>query len=112
MYPKFSLFSSSFARPTGTDTFCLIRKLSRDATVKGFSFSGPISFRWCALSHERAKCSDFTDHVKMMAQTMNLSVAASCVDGNSADDCIKKIYKKEADLVTLDGGNIHEAGKF
>ena len=48
----------------------------------------------------------------MMAQTMNLSVAASCVDGNSTDDCIKKITKKEADLVTLDGGNIHEAGKF
>lgn len=48
----------------------------------------------------------------MMAQTMNLNVAASCVDGNSADDCIKKIIKKEADLVTLDGGNIHEAGKF
>ena len=48
----------------------------------------------------------------MMAQTMNLNVAASCVDGNSADDCIEKINKKEADLVTLDGGNIHEAGKF
>ena len=48
----------------------------------------------------------------MMAQTMNLSVAASCVEGNSADDCIKKIKNKEADLVTLDGGNIHEAGKF
>ncbi|CAH3041375.1 unnamed protein product [Pocillopora meandrina] len=76
-----------------------------------YAYSGPISFRWCALSHERAKCSNFTNHVKMMAQTMNLNVAASCVNGNSADDCIKKIIKKEADLVTLDGGNIHEAGK-
>ena len=112
MYPTFRLFSSTFAKPTGTDTFYLIRKLYRDATVKGFSFSGSINFRWCALPVEKAKCSNFTDHVNTMAQTMNLNVAASCVDGNSADDCIEKINKNEADLVTLDGGNIHEAGKF
>lgn len=43
---------------------------------------------------------------------MNLSVVVSCVDGNSIDDCIKKIIKKEVDLVMLDGGNIYEVGKF
>lgn len=70
-----------------------------------------INFRWCALPKEKAKCDDFMKHVNTTAQTINLTVKASCVDGANADDCMEKINKGEADLVTLDGGNTYSAGE-
>lgn len=70
-----------------------------------------ISFRWCALPKEKAKCDDFMKHVNTTAQNMTLNVKASCVDGTDADDCMEKINKGEADLVTLDGGNTYSAGE-
>lgn len=71
-----------------------------------------IKFRWCALSAEKDKCNEFKDKVMAVAKNLTLSVNASCVDGSSTDDCIQKINNDEADLVTLDGGNIYAAGKL
>ena len=57
-----------------------------------------------------AKCEDFIKHVKMTAQNQSLDV--KCVNTSSHEKCIEKIKSKEADLVTLDGGDVYTAGKI
>ncbi|XP_067053784.1 melanotransferrin-like [Acropora muricata] len=79
--------------------------------VMQFSCSAATSFRWCITAAEKMKCSDFIKYVKMTAQEANISITASCVGGTSYDDCVTKISKGQADLVTLDGGSVFEAGK-
>lgn len=48
----------------------------------------------------------------MTAQEANINITASCVGGTSYDDCVTKISKGQADLVTLDGGSVFEAGRM
>lgn len=69
-----------------------------------------MSFRWCALPKEQAKCADFIKYVNMTAQSLNLHVTTECVAGSSSDDCITKIDNNQADLVTLDGRKVYDAG--
>ena len=57
-----------------------------------------------------AKCEDFIKHVKMTAQNQSLDV--KCVNTSSHEKCIEKIKSKDADLVTLDGGDVYTAGKI
>ena len=49
-------------------------------------------------------------HVNETAQNKSLEVAIGCVDGSDVDDCVTKIKNKAADLVTLDGGHLYQAG--
>lgn len=66
--------------------------------------------RWCTISDkEQAKCDDFKYFLNQLGNDPN--VTASCVQGGSAIDCMKKIKNGEADLITLDGGEIYRAGK-
>ena len=39
-------------------------------------------------------------------------MAASCVAGNTTEDCMTKIKDGQADLVTLGGGDIYKAGRL
>lgn len=48
----------------------------------------------------------------MAAQNLTLDVTVSCVNGSTTDDCIAKIKNNQADLVTLDGGKVYDAGKI
>ena len=45
-----------------------------------------------------------------IALNKSLDVSASCAEGSSYDDCAAKIKDDKADLVTLDGGRVYEAG--
>ena len=67
--------------------------------------------RWCTKSSEEtAKCNAFKTPLEKLANESNLSVKLSCVQEKSAVDCMKKIKNGEADLITLDGGEIFIAG--
>ena len=46
----------------------------------------------------------------MTAQTKSLPVAVECVNASTHEKCIEKIKSGDADLVTLDGGDIYAAG--
>ncbi|XP_068721818.1 melanotransferrin-like [Montipora capricornis] len=77
-----------------------------------FAQSAQISFKWCVKSSlEKNKCDDFVKYVKETAKNASMEVTALCVVGISADDCATKIKNNEADLITLDGGRVYDAGK-
>lgn len=52
------------------------------------------------------------NHVRTTAQEAKITVTTDCVDGASYDDCVTKISSSAADLVTLDGGRVFEAGRM
>lgn len=69
--------------------------------------------RWCTISaKETEKCNDFKTVIPTLATQAGLSdVTFSCVPGSNALDCMKKIQSGQAELITLDGGEILTAGK-
>ena len=67
--------------------------------------------RWCTTSSkETAKCIAFKTPLEKLANDSSLTVEVSCVEGTSAVDCMIKIQEGDADLITLDGGEIYLAG--
>ena len=65
--------------------------------------------RWCTVSDkEQQKCSEFQTVLEKLGKESNVN--ASCVQDNSTINCMKKIKNGEADLITLDGGEISRAG--
>ena len=64
--------------------------------------------RWCTTSdEEQSKCSDFKDALK----NIDIAITPGCVKAGSAVECMKKISDGDADLITLDGGDVYKAGK-
>ena len=69
--------------------------------------------RWCTKSNlETAKCNATKAPMEQLASANSLSIIFSCVQGTSAANCVDKIKKREADLITLDGGEIYTAGNL
>lgn len=64
--------------------------------------------RWCTTSDaEQNKCNDFKDVLKKIDN----DTTPECVQASTAVECMNKINKGQADLITLDGGDIYKAGK-
>ncbi|KAE8290915.1 Serotransferrin Precursor [Larimichthys crocea] len=65
------------------------------------------SIKWCAVGvAEMAKCG-----VWSMNSVTGGQPDIECQNAVTADDCVKKIMRKEADAITLDGGQVYTAGK-
>ena len=65
--------------------------------------------RWCTVSDkEQQKCNNFTTVLSQLGNDSN--VEPSCVQAANAIECMKKIKDGNADLITLDGGEIYRAG--
>ena len=63
--------------------------------------------RWCTTSDkEQTKCNDFKVELKKLANDST----PGCVQAANAIECMKKIKSGDADLITLDGGEIYTAG--
>nr|XP_005489599.2 ovotransferrin [Zonotrichia albicollis] len=63
------------------------------------------SVRWCTISSvEEKKCNSLKD------QMQQENFAFSCLQKASYLDCIKAISNSEADAISLDGGQVFEAG--
>jgi len=64
--------------------------------------------RWCTISdQEQQKCIEF----KNKLQEIDNATTPGCVQATNAVECMKKIAAGDADLVTLDGGDVYKAGK-
>ena len=76
-----------------------------------FPTASSINFRWCAKSTEMGKCQEFIKYVSKTATKKGIPVTdLSCVNGSTSDICMTFIKDDKADLVTLDGGRVYEAG--
>ncbi|CAH1784042.1 unnamed protein product [Owenia fusiformis] len=64
--------------------------------------------RWCVIStHEMRKC----ESMIQAFSAKNLKPVLDCILGISTDDCMQKISQGDADLMTLDAGDIYKGGK-
>ncbi|TRY93686.1 hypothetical protein DNTS_029396 [Danionella cerebrum] len=74
------------------------------AALRGGKLEDPASDRkiqWCTVGHaEQQKCDSLQQIPRL-----------ECRTESSVDDCIKKIMRKEADAITVDGGQVYIAGK-
>ncbi|XP_063662600.1 melanotransferrin isoform X7 [Pan troglodytes] len=69
---------------------------------------GGMEVRWCATSDpEQHKCGNMSEAFR----EAGIQPSLLCVQGTSADHCVRLIAAQEADAITLDGGAIYEAGK-
>ena len=65
--------------------------------------------RWCTTSdEEQSKCHNFTEVLKKIDSTTE----PGCVKAENAVECMRKISGGDADLITLDGGDVYKAGKI
>lgn len=70
-----------------------------------------VNMTWCVSETEMNKCREMMRYVKQYAAAgEGVQVNTECAYGLDSMECIKKIEKGEADLVTLDGGFIFTAG--
>lgn len=59
---------------------------------------------------EEKKCQDFKKALPGLAKIAGVDITPDCVNGSGDEDCMKKIKDNKADFITLDGGDIYQAG--
>uniref|UniRef100_UPI003AB0B1DA serotransferrin-like n=1 Tax=Centroberyx gerrardi TaxID=166262 RepID=UPI003AB0B1DA len=80
----------------GAEYMSIIRSLNKEQA------SGAI--KWCAVGQaETAKCNTW--------RMENDMTTIECQNGDSVEDCLRKILRKEADAIAVDGGQVYTAGK-
>lgn len=68
----------------------------------------PTQMRWCTTSQpENAKC----NQMKLAFDSAFIKPSVVCVAGQSSVDCVEKLRRGEVDLITLDSGDLYNAGK-
>ncbi|XP_072027550.1 melanotransferrin-like [Amphiura filiformis] len=76
-------------------------------TIQGINKCPSNTLRWCVISdQELDKCRAMSAAFKVKGLTPEIS----CFREMDHDGCMKSIYDDEADVVTLDGGDIFQAG--
>ncbi|XP_056420384.1 serotransferrin-A-like [Hyla sarda] len=75
---------------------------AQDTDIGELELLSDEKIRWCTQGkEEKSKCDTWTIASKG---------AIECVEASSAEECIVKILKGEADAATFDGGYLHTAG--
>ncbi|KAF4117078.1 hypothetical protein G5714_001631 [Onychostoma macrolepis] len=88
--------------PKSTDSFLYLKEDYYKAMqgIKGIKALPKNKVEWCAIGHqEKTKCDNLPDS------------PMDCRMASSVDECIKKIMRREADAVAVDGGQVYIAGK-
>lgn len=97
--------------PANTDSFLylgaeymsIVRSLKKEQTPAITSSA----IKWCAVGHaETAKCDTWS-----INSVDDDGTDIECQNGNTVEDCLKKIMRKEADAMAVDGGQVYTAGK-
>ncbi|KAF3699356.1 Serotransferrin Precursor [Channa argus] len=98
--------------PANTDTFLylgaeymsIIRSLKKEPILATSSKD----IKWCAVGHaETAKCDQWSINSVGDGTTSSIE----CQRAETVEECLKKIMRKEADAVAVDGGQVYTAGK-
>ncbi|GAA6234478.1 serotransferrin-like [Lates japonicus] len=98
--------------PANTDSFLylgaeymsIVRSLKKEQAAGAAS----TAIRWCAVGHaETSKC----DTWSINSVTEDGTSTIECQNGGTVEECLKKIMRKEADAMAVDGGQVYTAGK-
>eukprot|EP00063_Salmo_salar_P070972 XP_014045807.1 PREDICTED: serotransferrin-1 isoform X1 [Salmo salar] len=97
--------------PTTTDSFLYLgaEYMSTIRSLKKSQATGASSraIKWCAVGHaEKGKCDTWTINSFADGESK-----IDCQDAPTVEECIKKIMRKEADAIAVDGGEVYTAGK-
>ncbi|KAL7841970.1 hypothetical protein SRHO_G00236590 [Serrasalmus rhombeus] len=88
----------------GAEYMSIIRSLKKERTTEGAS--GGI--KWCAVGHaEEQKCDEWS----LNSADKSGGAKIECHVEQSVEDCIRKIMRKQADAMAIDGGQVYTAGK-
>uniref|UniRef100_A0A8C4ED94 Serotransferrin n=1 Tax=Dicentrarchus labrax TaxID=13489 RepID=A0A8C4ED94_DICLA len=99
------------ALPPNTDSFLylgaeymsIVRSLKREQTPAASS----TAIKWCAVGHaETTKCDTWS--INSMGAD---GTTVDCQNAPTVEECLKKIMRKEADAMAVDGGQVYTAGK-
>uniref|UniRef100_A0A7N8XR34 Serotransferrin n=1 Tax=Mastacembelus armatus TaxID=205130 RepID=A0A7N8XR34_9TELE len=86
----------------GAEYMSVIRSLKKEQATATAS----TAIKWCAVGHaETAKCDTWSISVG------DDSASIECQNAPTVEECLKKIMRKEADAVAVDGGQVYTAGK-
>ncbi|XP_072524398.1 transferrin-a [Salminus brasiliensis] len=87
----------------GAEYMATIRSLKKE-----LSTDPSRALKWCAVGHaETTKCDAWS--INSVDASGNARV--ECQNGQSVDECLSKIMRKEADAMAIDGGQVYSAGK-
>uniref|UniRef100_A0AAZ3RH20 Serotransferrin n=1 Tax=Oncorhynchus tshawytscha TaxID=74940 RepID=A0AAZ3RH20_ONCTS len=87
----------------GAEYMSTIRSLTKAQATGATSRA----IKWCAVGHnEKVKCDAWT-----INSFTDGDSRIECQDAPTVDECIKKIMRKEADAIAVDGGEVFTAGK-
>ncbi|XP_018532175.1 transferrin-a [Lates calcarifer] len=88
----------------GAEYMSIVRSLKKEQAAGAAS----TAIRWCAVGHaETSKC----DAWSINSVTDDGTSTIECQNGGSVEECLKKIMRKEADAMAVDGGQVYTAGK-
>uniref|UniRef100_A0A7N6AHT8 Serotransferrin n=1 Tax=Anabas testudineus TaxID=64144 RepID=A0A7N6AHT8_ANATE len=97
--------------PPNTDSFLylgavytsIVRSLKKEQTTEASS-----AIKWCAVGHaETVKCDAWSINSVKEDGTSTIE----CQNAPTVEECLKKIMRKEADAIAVDGGQVYTAGK-
>ncbi|XP_040911894.1 serotransferrin-like isoform X2 [Toxotes jaculatrix] len=84
----------------GAEYMSVIRSLKQDWGPNG-------GIKWCAVGHAgTTKCDMWS-----INSIENDVTSIECENAPSVEECLKKIMRREADAVAVDGGHVYTAGK-
>ncbi|XP_037644109.1 transferrin-a [Sebastes umbrosus] len=96
--------------PANTDSFLYLgaEYTSIVHSLKKEQASTPsTAIKWCAVGHaETAKCDTWS-----INSLVDDNTVIECESAPTAEECMKKIMRKEADAMAVDGGQVYTAGK-
>ncbi|KAJ8378089.1 hypothetical protein AAFF_G00248030 [Aldrovandia affinis] len=100
----------------GAEYFNAIRSLDSETGETDSPEAALGSVRWCVVgAAETQKCDKWTtyssDPITKATSGKQYSPKINCIKGASVGDCIKKVMRKEADALSVDGGEVYTAGK-
>ncbi|KAM7374673.1 hypothetical protein PAMP_007318 [Pampus punctatissimus] len=87
----------------GAEYMSIVRSLKKEQTQSTSS----TSIKWCAVGDaEKAKCDTWS-----ISSAGDNGNAIECQNGPTVEECLKKILRKDADAMAVDGGQVYTAGK-
>ncbi|MED6270557.1 hypothetical protein CHARACLAT_011590 [Characodon lateralis] len=87
----------------GAEYISIVHSLRKEQTAGTASSA----IRWCAVGHaETEKCDTWS-----INSVTGDSASIECQNAPSVEECFKKIMRKEADAMAVDGGQVYTAGK-